>query len=89
MYTYEVAQPTEHMLLTEIFDLDNSRAIDPTEFLSQELAAVMQDRNELAGRYTRNPESPWMVCQLCGGAVMLVRTQQRHFHFRHHPIVGT
>lgn len=26
----------------------------------------------------------WLVCRICGGAVMLVRTQERRFHFRHH-----
>lgn len=46
---------------------------------------VIQDRSELAARYNRNAQRPWLVCQICGGAVILVRTQQRYFHFRHHP----
>jgi hypothetical protein len=84
MFTYEYAEPTDQMLLTEILDLDTGIPIEPRTFLSRDLAVVMQDRNEMAGRYARNPQQPWLVCQLCGGAVMLVRTKDRRFHFRHH-----
>lgn len=85
MYTHELATPTEHMLLSEIIDLDSGETVEPQKFLSRELAMVIQDRSELAARFNRNAERPWLACQICGGAVMLVRTQQRHFHFRHHP----
>ncbi|MFP7836577.1 DUF6035 family protein [Pseudomonas aeruginosa] len=85
MFTHELAKPTDQMRLVEILNLDSGEAIDPQAFLSRELALVIQDRNELAGRYARNAEKPWLVCRICGGAVMLVRTQQRRFHFRHHP----
>jgi hypothetical protein len=85
MFTHELAKPTEQMLLADIFDLDSGKTLDLQAFLSRELALVIQDRNELAGRYARNAEDPWLVCQICGGAVMLVRTKQRLFHFRHHP----
>lgn len=85
MYTHEVAIPTDQMLLSQILDLDNGETVDPQIFLNRELALVIQDRSELAARYTRDDKRPWLVCQICGGAVMLVRTQQRHFHFRHHP----
>ncbi|WP_059405226.1 DUF6035 family protein [Pseudomonas sp. RIT-PI-q] len=85
MYTHEVAKPTEQMLLCNILDLDSGETLDLEIFLSRELAAVIQDRGEMAARYNRDAERPWLVCQICSGAVMLVRTQQRRFHFRHHP----
>lgn len=85
MFTHELAKPTDQMLLADILDLDSGEAVDPQAFLSRELALVIRDRNELAGRYARNAEAPWLVCRICGGAVMLVRTQQRCFYFRHHP----
>ncbi|SDS59942.1 DUF6035 family protein [Pseudomonas oryzae] len=85
MFTHELAKPTDQMLLTDILDLDRGETVDPQAFLSRELALVIRDRNELAGRYARNAEVPWLVCRICGAAVMLVRTQQRCFYFRHHP----
>lgn len=84
MFTYEYAEPTDQMLLHDILDLDTGMPIDLRAFLTRDLALVMQDRNEMAGRYTRDARLPWLVCQLCGGAVMLVRTKDRRFHFRHH-----
>lgn len=85
MFTYDVAQPTDQMLLNEILDLDNGEPLVVDAFLRRDLVVVIQDRNELAGRYARDPSQPWLVCGICGGAVMLVLTQQRRFHFRHHP----
>lgn len=85
MFTYDVAQPTDQMLLNEILNLDNGEHLDVDTFLRRDLVVVIQDRNELAGRYARDPSQPWLVCRICGGAVMLVLTQQRRFHFRHHP----
>lgn len=85
MFTYDVAQPTDQMLLSEILNLDNGETLDVDAFLRRDLVVVIQDRNELAGRYARDPSQPWLVCRICGGAVMLVLTQQRRFHFRHHP----
>lgn len=84
IYTYQSAAPTDQMLLTDIIDLDTGAQVDVQAFLTRDLVEVIQDRNELAGRYARDPDQPWMTCRLCGGAVMLVLTQQRLFHFRHH-----
>lgn len=85
MFTHEIAQPTDTMLLTEILDMENGENVDLQVFLSRELSLVIKDRAELASRYARNPEEPWLVCQLCSAPVILVRTKGRRFHFRHHP----
>ncbi|WP_346830901.1 DUF6035 family protein [Pseudomonas abietaniphila] len=85
MFTHEVAQPTDTMLLTEILDMVTGENVDLQAFLSRELSLVIKDRAELASRYVRNPEEPWLVCQLCSAPVILVRTKGRRFHFRHHP----
>lgn len=68
MFTYDVAQPTDQMLLSEILDLDNGESLDVDPFLRWDLVVVIQDRNELAGRYARDPSQPWLVCRICGGA---------------------
>ncbi|MGX1126544.1 DUF7830 domain-containing protein [Pseudomonas sp. HLS-6 TE3448] len=85
MFTYKVAQPTDTMRLTEILDLETGQTVDLQSFLSRELGLVMKDRGELASRYARNPEQPWLVCEWCTTPVILVLTQERRFHFRHHP----
>lgn len=85
MFTHELAQPTDKMLLTDILDLETSTPVDLHAFLSRELGLVIKDRAELARRYARNPEQPWLVCELCTAPVILVRTKGRRFHFRHHP----
>lgn len=51
MFTYDVAQPTDQMLLSEILNLDNGEPLDVDAFLRRDLVVVIQDRNELAGRY--------------------------------------
>jgi len=84
MYTHEMAQPTDTMLLTEILDMETGLNIDPRVFLRRELSLVMKDRAELMARYARDPDAPWLVCQLCSAPVILVRTKDRYFHFRHH-----
>lgn len=86
MYTREFAQPTDTMLLTAILDMETGLDIDLQVFLSRELGLVIKDRAELASRYTRNREAPWLVCHLCTAPVILVRTKGRRFHFRHHPV---
>ena len=68
MFTYDVAQPTDQMLLSEILNLDNGEPLDVDAFLRRDLVVVIQDRNELAGRYARDPNQPWLVCRICGGA---------------------
>lgn len=85
MFTHEVAQPTDTMLLTEILDLETGTNVDLQTFLTRDLGLVMKDRGELASRYARAPESSWLVCALCMAPVILVRTKERRFHFRHHP----
>lgn len=87
MRTLEYAQPTEQMKLTDVMDLDNAAPIEIRSFLSRELSLVIQDRAELASRFVRDRDTPWLVCQLCGAALLLVRTQHRFFHFRHHPSI--
>lgn len=54
MFTYDVAQPTDQMLLNEILDLDNGEPLVVDAFLRRDLVVVIQDRNELAGRYARD-----------------------------------
>ncbi|WP_028696790.1 hypothetical protein [Pseudomonas cremoricolorata] len=49
MYTHEMAQPTDTMLLTEILDMETGLNIDPQVFLRRELSLVMKDRAELMG----------------------------------------
>ncbi|HDS1738288.1 DUF6035 family protein [Pseudomonas putida] len=85
MYIREFAQPTDTMLLTQILDMETGESVDLQVFLSRELGLVIKDRAELASRYARNPEAPWLVCHLCAAPVILVRTKGRRFHFRHHP----
>ncbi|MNH09899.1 hypothetical protein D3C79_693610 [compost metagenome] len=83
MRTLEYAQPTEHMKLTDVMDLDSAAPIEIASFLSRELSLVIQDRAELASRFVLDRDKPWLVCQLCGAALLLVRTHHRFFHFRH------
>ncbi|WP_441004802.1 DUF7830 domain-containing protein [Pseudomonas fluorescens] len=83
MFTYDVAQPTDQMLLSEILSLDSGEPLDVDAFLRRDLVVVIQDRNELTGRYARDLIQPWLVCRICLGAVMLVLTKQRRFLFRH------
>ncbi|MCV4264481.1 DUF6035 family protein [Pseudomonas capsici] len=85
MFTYEVAKPTATMLLTEILDLETGLDVELQSFLTRDLGMVMKDRGALASRYARDPGSPWLVCALCMASVILVRTKERRFHFRHHP----
>lgn len=85
MNTLEYAQPTEQMKLTDVMDLDSAAPVDTSSFLSRELSLVIQDRAELASRFLLDHDKPWLVCQLCGAALLLVRTKHRFFHFRHHP----
>ena len=87
MRTLEYAQPTEQMKLTDVMDLDSATPIEISSFLSRELSLVIQDRAELASRFILDRDKPWLVCQLCGAALLLVRTQHRFFHFRHHPVI--
>ncbi|KIU48813.1 MULTISPECIES: DUF6035 family protein [Pseudomonas] len=87
MRTLEYAQPTEHMKLTDVMDLDSAAPIEIASFLSRELSLVIQDRAELASRFVLDRDKPWLVCQLCGAALLLVRTHHRFFHFRHHPTI--
>ena len=84
MYTHEMARPTDTMLLTEILDMETGLNIDLQVFLRRELSLVIKDRAELMARYARDPDVPWLVCQLCSAPVILVRTKDRYFHFRHH-----
>lgn len=77
--TLEYAQPTEQMKLTDVMDLDSATPIEISSFLSRELSLVIQDRAELASRFILDRDKPWLVCQLCGAALLLVRTQ--HFFF--------
>ncbi|WP_256582755.1 DUF6035 family protein, partial [Pseudomonas sp. 1239] len=87
MRTLEYAQPTEQMKLTDVMDLDSAASIEINRFLTRELSLVIQDRAELASRFLLDRDKPWLVCQLCGAALLLVRTQHRFFHFRHHPTI--
>jgi len=73
------------MLLTDILDLETNETINLQTFLNRELGLVIKDRAELASRYARDPDQPWLVCQWCTAPVILVRTKGRRFHFRHHP----
>jgi hypothetical protein len=57
MFTYEYAEPTDQMLLNDILDLDTGLPIDTRAFLTRDLAMVIQDRNEMAGRYTRSSDA--------------------------------
>lgn len=85
--TLEFAQPTQKMQLTDVMNLDTGEPIKLPEFLMRELSLVIQDRNKLASRFVINPNEPWLVCQLCSSPLLLVRTQERCFHFRHHPSI--
>lgn len=85
--TLEFAQPTLKMQLTDVMNLDTGEPIKLPEFLMRELSLVIQDRNKLASRFVTNPNEPWLVCQLCSSPLLLVRTQERCFHFRHHPSI--
>ncbi|MDF3865379.1 DUF6035 family protein [Pseudomonas denitrificans (nom. rej.)] len=87
MHSLEYAQPTEQMKLTDIMDLDSAAPVETSSFLSRELSLVIQDRAKLAARFLLDRDKPWLVCQLCGAALLLVRTQHRFFHFRHHPTI--
>lgn len=87
MHTLEYAQPTEQMKLTDIMDLDSAVPVETNSFLSRELSLVIQDRAKLASRFLLDRDKPWLVCQLCGAALLLVRTKHRFFHFRHHPTI--
>ncbi|WP_202368153.1 DUF6035 family protein [Pseudomonas sp. MWU318] len=87
MRTLEYAQPTEQMKLTDVMDLDSATTIEMGSFLTRELSLVIRDRAKLASRFVLDRDKPWLVCQLCGAALLLVRTQNRFFHFRHHPSI--
>lgn len=87
MRTLEYAQPTEQMMMTDVMDLDDAAPIEIHSFLTRELSLVIQDRAKLASRFLVDRDAPWLVCQLCGAALLLVRTQHRFFHFRHHPSI--
>lgn len=87
MRTLEYAQPTKKLKLTDVMDLDSATPIDTSSFLCRELSLVIQDRAEMASRFLLDRKKPWLVCQLCGAALLLVRTQHRYFHFRHHPAI--
>ncbi|APO82541.1 DUF7830 domain-containing protein [Pseudomonas asiatica] len=67
--------------------LDTAAPIEINSFLTRELCLVIQDRAELASRFLLDRDQPWPVCQLCGAALLLVRTHHRFFHFRHHPTI--
>ncbi len=87
MRTLEYAQPTEQMKLTDVMDLDSAAPIEIGSFLTRELSLVIRDRAKLASRFLLDRDMPWLVCQLCGAALLLVRNQNRFFHFRHHPSI--
>lgn len=84
MRTLEYAQPTEQMKLTGVMDLDNAAPIEISSLLTRELSLVIQDRAELASRFLLDRDNSWLVCQLRGAALLLVRTQHRFFHFPDH-----
>ncbi len=44
MFTYEVAQPTATMLLTEILDLETVLDVELQSFLTRDLGLVMKGR---------------------------------------------
>lgn len=74
MRTLEYAQPTEQMKLTDVMDLDSATTIEMGSFLTRELSLVIRDRAKLASLFVLDRDKPWLVCQLCGAALLLVRT---------------
>lgn len=76
---------TKRKSLGLILDLDSGQTINTTEFINREVRLVIQDRNLMRSRYRSSPESPWLVCSLCGAAVQLVSFTDRSFYFRHMP----
>lgn len=79
------AEVTKKQSLKYIMDFDTGEQIDIDLFIRRETRLVIQDRNKMRHRYKTDQNQPWLVCSLCGAAVLLVSCTDRTFYFRHMP----